>query len=687
MKKRYFLLALMLTLCLAVFVSCSCSHRDANDDTKCDICDESYTDGMDICNHRDANDDSKCEYCGEEYADEIDICYHRDANDDNLCDKCGLSFDDGSDCQHRDIDDNTRCDKCNKIYKDGVDICVHKDANDDSLCDKCKAPFDDGTECQHFDNDDNFLCDGCGIDFNDGLKGQKVYVLDWSERQKIVIKSAVDSRNLGYTLAPTRYLSGENAENGYHSVDAQVNRRNRAAADAANVSVSYSYFPDTALGWARTPSVILGEVLGNSTEGADIYITYVYDILKLSLKGGLHNLYATKHGDNHFEFSKSGFDDFGSGYQYEYMKSISVSKLKMYCLASDYIVDNIRAAAIVPVNASLLESISVSTDSEAAFNSDRDGDGDFDISDLYELVYDGQWSYSALIDFSAAISHSNGDSMGFSVSSNSSIAAAGLLYSTPVDIIISEYKYESRDYRYYYWSSASLVEVSEAICSLFTDNAGISVINDNDISTGATAEEHIRSSFANNKLLFGGVSMLGALDETEYRNMRFGDGRLGYGILPVPLYRELNPETGEPDNYVISIRSYAQGAAIAYRDSFSACSAFLDYASLYSGDVWNAYMESYYSLPDEDGENVNLEMLRFIRSNVGSCQETVLGDLVDGMFSDIDMAEHPISWHYKIMSKGFKPTSKYMAQEFETIYRDKENYLRQIYNEIQNKMD
>jgi len=28
-----------------------------------------------------------------------------------------------------------------------------------------------------------------------------------------------------------------------------------------------------------------------------------------------------------------------------------------------------------------------------------------------------------------------------------------------------------------------------------------------------------------------------------------------------------------------------------------------------------------------------------------------------------------------------------MAQEFETIYRDKENYLRQIYNEIQNKMD
>ena len=66
------LAVLMLTACGAV-----CQHRDSDDNSRCDKCDESYTDGKDVygelCQHRDANDDSLCDKCAEAYVDGKDL--------------------------------------------------------------------------------------------------------------------------------------------------------------------------------------------------------------------------------------------------------------------------------------------------------------------------------------------------------------------------------------------------------------------------------------------------------------------------------------------------------------------------------------------------------------------------------------------------------------------------------------
>ena len=57
-----------------------------------------------------------------------DPCQHRDADDNSLCDNCGESYTDGKDvddstpCQHRDADDNSLCDKCGESYTDGKDL-------------------------------------------------------------------------------------------------------------------------------------------------------------------------------------------------------------------------------------------------------------------------------------------------------------------------------------------------------------------------------------------------------------------------------------------------------------------------------------------------------------------------------------------------------------------------------------
>ena len=80
--KRIFALFLALTviLCSVALFACdkkddvTCkSHRDANDDGKCDSCSASFTDG-----------------------DETKACdSHKDADDDKKCDSCGADFDDG----------------------------------------------------------------------------------------------------------------------------------------------------------------------------------------------------------------------------------------------------------------------------------------------------------------------------------------------------------------------------------------------------------------------------------------------------------------------------------------------------------------------------------------------------------------------------------------------------------------
>ena len=173
--KKFFSFLLLLLVFSMVLTGCSmpggsggtavCQHRDVNDDSLCDKCSESYTDGKDIveqCSHRDKDDDNLCDRCDSAYTDGKDVfevCQHRDADDDAKCDKCGEEYVDGKDipaCQHRDADDNEKCDECGVDYTDGKDIpdapvCQHRDADDNEKCDECGEDYTDGKdlECAH----------------------------------------------------------------------------------------------------------------------------------------------------------------------------------------------------------------------------------------------------------------------------------------------------------------------------------------------------------------------------------------------------------------------------------------------------------------------------------------------------------------------------------------------------------
>ena len=81
--------AVLALVCLFAFVSCGddCTHRDADDNGKCDMCDEEFMDGDDtpdtpdtpeepeVCEHTDVDDDGKCDSCGEDFFDGIEVYY------------------------------------------------------------------------------------------------------------------------------------------------------------------------------------------------------------------------------------------------------------------------------------------------------------------------------------------------------------------------------------------------------------------------------------------------------------------------------------------------------------------------------------------------------------------------------------------------------------------------------------
>ena len=145
-----------------------CEHVDADDNGKCDECDEVFSDGCDA-DHRDVNDDGKCDLGGEDFTDGCDAT-HIDANDDGKCDFGGETFTDGcdtKDCLDTDEDgkcNNSGCDKATE-NKPAPAPCNHKDANDDNRCDECYDFYVDGCdtkECLDLDYDGK--CDNSGCD-------------------------------------------------------------------------------------------------------------------------------------------------------------------------------------------------------------------------------------------------------------------------------------------------------------------------------------------------------------------------------------------------------------------------------------------------------------------------------------------------------------------------------------------
>ncbi len=536
--------------------------------------------------------------------------------------------------------------------------------------------------------------DGPGDGPIGGEEGKNVY---WRETE-LIFEMSEHSQYGELTAGTRRYYAGD-AQSKTDLVDRLVSTRNDEAAEQANVRIEYTYLSDnnSAYAWASNVQRIFEQTKTYGPGSVDIYCNFAYDITCSALKGCFANLRSTHYGqgNNFFRFndddyvgtSANYFDaEAGEGYFFDYMKSISLSDDKLYCLGSNYCTDLVRAFLVMPVNIALMNSIDKQN---LPTNKVALKDGQTNIEHFYDIVWSNNWTYDELAKYSQAVylnlntndaeagATSNfGDRLGLGLGGGSGLVPAGLLYTTSVKIVQrTPNEDEPGQYNFVYpETNPKFVEFATSLANLMTANAnfGICVITKD--QTGAATElQGIRNEFAARRMLFGGIIAVGSLEDEVYQNMR---SEQGFGIAPVPLYK-----SGTDDEYLTLVHNIARIVAVAgLTDKFEQCSAFLDYQSRNSAEILDTYYtQNLAAAVAGTVTDDNNEMLTYIRNHVNDCFDKTFEDIIGDFNAAVDSQAAMRRWHEYIRYNGYVVTN--MAVRYAELYQakqqDMDNVLKQ----------
>ena len=539
----------------------------------------------------------------------------------------------------------------------------HVNENADGKCDICEEVI----QHRHKDDDGDKKCDVCSKDMSDGNVdgggGDEIIEYPWIDDDpvKLIFQMTEHTNGRQNPSGCHRYLAGDDPD-AKETIDTNIANRNADAEFYTNVMVSYLYYLDVPeYEWGKCIEIIYNNSMSNSTKDLpDMYCNFTYDMVGTSLKGSLANLKSTKlnyDGANYFEFLDEDYDETkdNKGYMYEYMESTTLSQHKMYVLASDYFIDLVRAFFVVPVNISLLNSVVEDV------TGDKNGDGDYTIEDFYLEVEEQKWTYNKVAQYSAAVykpgagndSDENiDDTLGMALSF-SGPCSSGIVYSTNVTVIEKVMNTDKGDYDYSYPTDGSaLYELFDAVANLLTQKGVFALHKDHNQAKkyGTSAALTIRARFCENKILFGDIVCLGALEEEDTYQKLNASKDSGFGVVPVPLYKEA--AEGSTNNYLTSIHNNARPGGIAKTTKhFAECTAFLNYQSTHSPEI----LEDYYDdlmVRFANGSEGTIRMLQYIRLNVRSAFDKTFEDAIGVYESELFKQE----WHQLIINDD-KPDS------------------------------
>ncbi len=540
---------------------------------------------------------------------------------------------------------------CGGSGDNGGKTCAdgHTYTKADGKCDVC------GEKHKNHEFDENNVCKVCSYKKKTGGgtgDAGEYPEVPWIDDAPIDLFFMMSKNSSGESLPSgcERFLAGEDPD-ASENIDQDVWDRNSDAEYYTNVKLSYDYYADIPeYGWGKCHNLIFQDVAVGGKGKPDMYCNFTYDMVAASIKGAFANLRNTELDQGNFfsflsdEYKDSlkaykdavaagenvTFDD--KGYMYEYMESVTLSQTKMYLLASDYFTDMIRAFYVTPVNVALLESVGMN------ITGDLNNSGDFTLDDFYLDVENMGWTYDKVATYSAAVYKNTGtssaaedieDILGW-CSNDNGFVAPGFLYSTDLTVINKSWDESLGDYKYSYPAeSPQLYDIVNAVARLH-DSEGVYCLTNSDTNFtkyGSTTKLAIavRSRFCDNKILFGGITMLGEFEEPGYQQLK---GSSGFGVVPVPLYEgtDKNPNI----KYLTGIHNAARPGAIsrnASNTTFTECTAFLDYQSTHSTQILDSYYNRYLCVQVVDGAvEGTVRMLQYIRANVRSAFDKTFED-------------------------------------------------------------
>lgn len=592
----------------------------------------------------------------------------------------------------------------------------HVDNNNDKKCDICQKPMEvDPTP-------------GPG----DNPEVDETPDVTWNETVSLLYCLTENSNGGELSSGCRHYMAGDTSkvENAGNTFYTTIQERNAYAEEYAKVLITYDYTSITS-GWGGNIKAITALGTQTSDNGRpDIIVNFVYDMMSASLNKAFKNVYSQKNTSsmvkpgelsNYFAFATEGaynpeYLDKDNGYMVEYMQSLSLSRDRMYFVASDYFIDLVRAFFVVPVNINMLEAINPN-ESHNPFITDADkADGKYTIDEFYAMVNDGKWTYDAVAAFAADV-YSPGDTddpldgtLGFAVSTDGGLGASGLLYTTSITIIERQWdeQYIQNDDGTYtgdfiYWypdeNSENAKNLRNFVANLGllfgAENPGVRAVGNKGAVNGTSFANGdslaaILQRFAEDQLLFGGIICVGSLEDSGYKTMVANGG--SFGVVPVPLYRgeyydeELGAMT--TDKYLTQVHSLGKVAGLTFTSKkFAAASAYLNWLSLNSSDILDDYYQ--YTLTNEAAGGAENEgtadMLAYIRAHVRTSFDKAFEDAIAKHYAQgEDTWYNSNKWHNLILHANFELDPDTIASSYKSIYTQKQGALDTIENSYAN---
>ena len=501
-----------------------------------------------------------------------------------------------------------------------------------------------------------------------------------------------ETENAGLHPNTKRLLEGNAEASLNRPLDDLIATRNEDAEFYTNVKVTYMYYPNNAdtYGWGKAMDVIYEEVQNKSQYSPDMYCNFMSDMLATSLKGSFANILSQSRNSagtgtvaNYFKVDSTikneGYEH--SGYMSDLMSSLTLSDEKFYVIASDYYIDLIRAFFVVPVSQTLYNSIA------PQLIEDLNNDGKQDMNDLFEEVKNNDWTYDRLIQYSDKIAvdkNNNGtweysDTLGFALDYEGGMMASGLMYTTTLVIIEKNWDADNLKYTYAYPETNPELDVFvNKIATVFASK-GVAAIGKAEAAS-TTAVQGIADKFVGNTLLFGGIITVGNLENAEYQSMK-GEGG-GFGVLPVPVYTNIDPETGVKyalDNSPYQTQIHTSGGAggISHVTSkFTQCSAFVQYQSTHSTAILNEYYNNNLTVDVSDGLQGNVDMLKYIRNNVRTSFDKLFEDAISFFNKQVDSEAQGNRWHNILMTEKY--AIKSLADKYSSLIDTKQSRLQAL---------
>ena len=659
------LLAICIGLCACVG-DVVCTHEDADTDGKCDECSEVVGE----CSHKDNNANGECDKCG---AAVYVPCTHEDKDTNGKCDKCSEVV---GECSHKDENTDGECDKCGEA----VGECTHADGNGDRKCDKCGEEFCEEHDC--YDENGDGRCDKCDDPY---VPPEEIIDYPW-DNDTLLFQLTDNDNNKELSSGCRRYLAGDLTGidlSAMGASDDRIKKRNDAATAATGISIEYTYWPNNHQNYCCGNVTDRIEDILRSTsakDAPDVYVNFLYDMMVASVNGYFANLKSTgANGNNYFEFNCEDYDAATDdrGYLNSWMDSLSLVPGKSYLLASDYFIDVVRAAQVIPVGVNILEQV----------GPEVNGTLDFTLDDFYNQVWNMEWTYAKLMEYSAAAHADDGveattmewigdERVGFACSISSK-AASGLLYSTGISLF-REFPTDRGGIEYMYpQTNDALLDWADAIGTLFSSEGVIRVKNPENDPTydytkwGNSSLSAIRKRFSQGAVLFGDIVTVGSLEDVAYQSMRdIG----GFGVTVLPLYKY-----EEGDRYLTPLNNVARVGAIAYKTpQFEQCTAYLNYQSTHSAEILNDYFHDELTCDvmsnaaDQGASTV--KMLQFVRDNIRTSFDMAAEDAAAEV-SSYDKAYGYTKFTYIMYIKDLYINRDILRMEYDANYYLKQNAL------------